>query len=239
MASGHLQIHGAGDNTEGEEAFLEQATGQAAAPPRSQQLLVRFRSSATAEWSAPLALRPGTFAAGEASLGIALGRGRPSLWCWQAACIAEHDSDCLLAHVAHATCHALHAVPAGLYKVQMEWACATLKVLVKPASHQPQLPSSEEPLPAAAASSRVPITVTLSIEALQLSLWDDGRHRLMGPAPAQPPRGWRGQRQPDQHQHQPSPSVEMFCLHLSQLGMHMFRAWRPGRHLHWAAVYST
>ena len=130
-------------------------------------------------------------------------------------------------------------MPAGLYKVQMEWACATLKLLVKPASHQPQLPSSEEPLPAAAASSRVPVTVTLSIEALQLSLWDDGRRRLVGPAPAQPSRGWRGQRQPDQHKHQPSPSVEMFCLHLSQLGLHMFRAWRPGWQLHWALVHSA
>ena len=63
-----FQSAAAGDDTEGEEEFLERATGQAAARPRSQQLLVRLRSSATAEWSAPLALRPGTFASGEACL---------------------------------------------------------------------------------------------------------------------------------------------------------------------------
>ena len=163
-------------------------------------------------------------------IGLPFGVGK------KAACIAEHHRDRLLAKVACVTCHALHGVPAGLYKVQIEWACATLKLLVKPASHQPQLPSSEEPLPAAAANGRVPVTVTLSIEALQLSLWDDGRRRLVGPAPVQLSRGWRGQRQPDQHQHQLSPSVEMFCLHLSQLGLHVFRAWRPGRHLQFSIL---
>ena len=112
--------------------------------------------------------------------------------------------------------------------MQLEWACATLKLVVKPASHQPQVPRSEEAGLSAGRCSVAPLTVTLAVEALQVSMWDDGRRRLLGPAPQADPQGWQGQQPPGQSQAQPSPRAEMFCLHLRELGLHVSKQRRPG-----------